>query len=144
MIEEVVQVSRVDGEEVWISVDRRSACSACSARKGCGQGALSELMPGKSVEVSVNNPVGLLPQVGQSVVVGLEEGSLMRASLLVYLLPLLLLVVLAMLARTLGAGEGGQILGGLAGLACGFLVVRWHARRPVNDVCYRPTLLRLV
>jgi len=143
MIEEVVQVSRVDGGEIWISADRHSACSACSAKKSCGQGAMSDWVSGKSVEMSVVNPTGLLPQVGQSVVIGLEEGSLMRASMLVYLLPLLMLVVLAMAARGLGAGEGIQVLCGLAGLAVGFAAVRWYTGRHESRYCYQPVLLRL-
>lgn len=143
MIEEVVQVSRVDGGEIWISADRHSACSACSAKKSCGQGAMSDWASGKSVEMSVVNPAGLLPQVGQTVVIGLEEGSLMRASVLVYLLPLLVLVVLAMVARGLGAGEGVQVLSGLLGLVAGFAAVRWYTGRQEAEHCYQPVLLRL-
>lgn len=144
MIEEVVQVSRVDASGIWISADRQSACSACSAKKSCSQGALSDWMPGKSVEMTVVNPAGLAPEVGQNVVIGLEEGSLMRASVLVYLVPLLMLVVGAMLARALDGGEGVQILAGLAGLAAGFMAVRWYSGRTDAKSCYQPTLLRLV
>jgi sigma-E factor negative regulatory protein RseC len=143
MIEEVVQVSRIEGDEIWISADRQSACGACSAKKGCGQGALSDWMSGQPVEMSVINPAGLLPSVGQSVVIGLEEGSLMRASLLVYLVPLLMLVAFAVVARTLGAGEGAQVLLGIAGLIAGFIAVRWFTGRADGNQCYRPVLLRL-
>lgn len=144
MIEEVVHVSRVEGDEVWVEASRQSACAACSAKKGCGQGAMSDWMSGGSVELSVVNPAGLKPNVGQSVVVGLEEGSLIKASVLIYLLPLVSLVVLALIARGLGAGEGVQVLAAIAGLFVGFFGVRWYSTRPSSDnLCYQPILLRL-
>lgn len=143
MIEEVVHVSRIDGEEIWVEASRQSACAACSARKGCGQGALSDWMTGSSVELSVVNPAGLQPSVGQSVIVGLEEGSLIKASVLIYLLPLISLVALAVFARSAGVGEGGQVLAALAGLLAGFWCVRWYTTRPSEDSCYQPVLLRL-
>jgi len=144
MIEEIVHVSRIEGGEVWIEASRQSACAACSAKKSCGQGALSDWMSGSSVELSVINPAGLTPTIGQSVVIGLEEGGLIKASMLVYLLPLVALVVLALAARTLGAGEGFQILAAVAGLIVGFVGVRWYASTADNGRCYQPVLLRLV
>ncbi|GGB89104.1 hypothetical protein GCM10011352_13910 [Marinobacterium zhoushanense] len=144
MIEELVHVSRIEGGEVWIEASRQSACAACSAKKSCGQGALADWMSGSSVELSVINPNGLKPSVGQSVVVGLEEGSLIKASMLIYLVPLILLVVVALIARAFGAGEGFQILAAVAGLVAGFVGVNWYTSRPVEDgSCYQPVLLRL-
>lgn len=144
MIEEVVQVSRIEGEEIWIEASRQSACAACSAKKGCGQGALSEWTSGKAVELSVLNPNRVLPAVGQSVVIGLEEGSLIKASVMVYFLPLLTLILAAIVARFLGGSEGFQVLTGLAGLAVGFAAARWISTRNSSEGCYQPVLLRLV
>lgn len=144
MIEELVHVSRIEGDEVWVEASRQSACAACSAKKSCGQGALSDWMSGSSVELSVVNPSRLKPNVGQSVVVGLEESSLIKASMLIYLVPLVLLVLMAIVARAFGAGEGFQILAAVAGLVTGFLGVNWYTSRPVGDgSCYQPVLLRL-
>lgn len=147
MIEEVVRVTRIENDDVWVEADRLSACAACTAKKGCGQGALSEWMSDKSIELTVANPAHLVPSVGQAVVVGLEEGSLIRASLLVYLVPLLSLVALAIIARSAGGSEGVQILAGTFGLALGFMAVRWFSRRQASkgsSECYQPILLRLV
>lgn len=143
MIEEVVHVSRIVGEEIWVEASRQSACAACSAKKSCGQGALSDWMKGGSVELSVVNPTGLKPGIGQSVIVGLEEGGLIKASVLVYLLPLLSLIAMTLLARGFGASEGVQVLSAIAGLLIGFLGVRWYTARPSEEVCYQPVLLRL-
>lgn len=143
MIEEVVQVSRIEGKEIWIEAGRQSACAACSSKKSCGQGALSDWMSGKSVELTVLNPQSLIPQVGQSVVVGLEEGSLIKASVMVYFLPLLALILAAVATRTLGGSEDYQILSGLIGLSVGFAVARWVTSRNTSGGCYQPILLRL-
>lgn len=144
MIEEVVQVSRIQGEEIWIEASRQSACAACSAKKGCGQGALSDWMSGSAVELSVLNPDRILPEVGQSVVIGLEEGSLIKASVMVYFLPLLILILAAVAVRILGGDENVQILSGLGGLVVGFAIARWVSTRSPSEGCYQPVLLRLV
>ncbi|WP_432696491.1 SoxR reducing system RseC family protein [Marinobacterium sp. YM272] len=143
MIEEVVQVSRIEGEEIWIEASRQSACAACSSKNSCGQGALSDWMSGKSVELSVLNPNSIFPKVGQSVVVGLEEGSLIKASVMVYFLPLLTLILAAVAVRTLGGSENFQILAGVAGLLLGFAAARWVTSRNTAGGCYQPVLLRL-
>ncbi|MBS98387.1 MAG: hypothetical protein CMI01_06885 [Oceanospirillaceae bacterium] len=143
MIEEVVQVSRVEGGDIWVEASRQSACGSCSSKKSCGQGALSDWMSGSSVELTVLNPTGLLPKVGERVVVGLEEGSLIRASLLVYLLPLVTLVLFAVIARGLGSSENIQILAGLIGLAAGFVGAKTLGSRASDTGCYQPILLRL-
>ncbi|SEG72770.1 SoxR reducing system RseC family protein [Marinobacterium lutimaris] len=144
MIEEVVQVSRIEGEEIWIEASRQSACAACSAKKSCGQGALSDWMSGKAVELTVLNPNRVLPQVGQSVVIGLEEGSLIKASVMVYFLPLLALILASVATRIIGGSENVQILAGLVGLVVGFVFARWISTRKSSEGCYQPVLLRLV
>ncbi|KEA65578.1 Sigma factor RpoE regulatory protein RseC [Marinobacterium lacunae] len=143
MIEEVVHVSRVEDDKIWIEASRQSACSACNAKKSCGQGALSDWMSGSSVELSVVNPAGLRPSIGQAVVVGLEEGSLIKASVLIYMVPLLALVCFALFARVFGASEGQQIVAAVAGLAVSFPAVRWYTSRASDGDCYQPVLLRL-
>ncbi len=144
MIEEVVRVSRIEQGEIWIEANRQSACASCSSKQSCGQGTLSEWGSGNSVQLPVTNPTGLHPDVGQQVVVGLEEASLVKASLMIYLVPLLALVVLALVARALDASEGWQVLAGGVGLALGFLLVRVFSKSDsVRNGCYQPVLLRL-
>ena len=68
-------------------------------------------------------------RAGDAVVIGLEEGALLRASLVLYLLP-----ILGLLGGTFGgvalggaASDGPAVAGGLLGFAAGLWLSRWRA-----------------
>jgi len=141
MIEESGTVVAVHGDSVWVQTIRQSACQSCSARAGCGQRVLARMSGGRASQVLVAN--GLGARVGDQVVIGIAEQALMKASLLVYFMPLVFLVLAAVAAdQWLGAGEGGSILAGLAGLAAGFGLVALFQRRHSKDATLQPRLLR--
>jgi sigma-E factor negative regulatory protein RseC len=148
MIEESGQVVRTAGDSAWVQTARRSSCGSCSARKGCGTGALAGLFGARLHEVEVLNPIGARP--GEQVIVGISESLLVRGSALVYLLPLLFLVAGALLAEGLApqlglaGSDAPAIFGGLAGLAAGFLWLRRRQRRWHGDPAHMAVILRRV
>lgn len=140
MIEEQGRVVAVSGDEAWVQTIRESACHSCSARKGCGQRVLSQ-MNGQAFQVRVANVIGA--RVGDEVVVGIPESSLLKASLMLYLAPLLMMVLGAItMERWVSAQEGWVIFGGVAGLAAGFVWARWFSQRYRSDQNFAPQLLR--
>ncbi|MDX5300342.1 MAG: SoxR reducing system RseC family protein [Gammaproteobacteria bacterium] len=126
MIEESGRVVALEGEGVWVQVIRQSACQSCSARKGCGQAALAGMSGGRAHQVWIENPLGA--QVGDQVRIGVSEAAMLRASLLVYLVPLLALMLAAVVASGAGLGEGWVVLSGGTGLVFGFGMVRYLQR----------------
>lgn len=142
MIEESAQITRLDEAGVWIEVNRKSACAACSAQAGCGQKKLIDWLPTKRVEVFVENPSNLILAPGQTVTVGLEDGALVRASLLVYLTPLLGLILFTLVLNFLNFSETFQILGAILGLTVGFVATRIVSVRRVALGDFSPRLLR--
>lgn len=142
MIEEVARVTWSGAGVVRVEAARNSACGQCSSRASCSQGALSQWSRGRTVEIEVQNPDNLPLQPGQQVLIGLEEGGLMRASLLLYLLPLLMLVAGALGTSMLGGGEGVQILAAGLMLLAGFAIVRRLTRNPAELSRYQPVLLK--
>ena len=146
MIEETGHVVAVEGEHAWVETERRSSCSSCSA-KGCGTGALSKVIGTKVQRMKVLNPVD--SQVGDTVILGIEEGVLIRGSLMVYIMPLLLMLAGGLLGQALAPQwgtepEGPSLLFGLLGLVAGFLWLRRYHRRIVNDPRYSAVILRKV
>jgi len=140
VIEEQGRVVAVSSDEAWVQTIRQSACHSCAARKGCGQRLLSQ-RHGQAFQIRVANSIGA--QVGDDVVVGIPETSLLKASLMLYLAPLLMMVFGAVMMERWGsAQEGWVILGGLAGLVAGFLWARWFSQRYRNDQDFAPQLLR--
>lgn len=142
MIEESAQITRLAEAGVWIEVNRKSACAACSAQAGCGQKKLVDWLPSKQVEVFVENPLNLILAPGQVVTVGLEEGALLRASLLVYFTPLLGLIAAALILNLLDFSETFQIIGSILGLTIGFVLTRIVSVRRMALGDFKPRLLR--
>ena len=142
MIEESAQVIRTEGDLAWVSVNRRSACASCSASKGCGQKRILDWLPSKQIEVQVANPQRLPLKPGQSVTLGLAEGALVRASLLLYMMPLLGLILFTLLTNFLDLSELFQILAAMLGLIMGFVATRVISLRELALGAYEPVLIR--
>lgn len=143
MIEESAEVVRSQGDLLWVSVSRRSACASCSAAKGCGQKRILDWLPSQQIEVQVANPDCLVLRPGQRVILGLEEGALVRASVLLYLLPLLGLILFTLVTNFLQLSELFQILAAMLGLTLGFVATRLIALRELALGAYEPILIRI-
>lgn len=143
MIEEQGRVVAVESGAVWVETLRKSTCSSCSVKAGCGQGLLDQLGAGGRRGL-VRALSDLHLNVGDGVIIGVREDLLVRGSLLVYLLPLLGLFVAAVLAEQAGLSEPWVILSALFGfvLACG--AVRWRSHFTAGDPALQPVVLRAV
>ena len=142
MIEERATVLRSEADQVWVEVSRQSACAVCASSSTCGQKRLSDWFPSKRVEVLIDNPSRLIVSPGQEVWVGLEEGALVGASVTVYLVPLLGMILLPILAKFLNFSEFFQIVGAILGFIVGVFIGRYMGLRGVASGQYQPRLLR--
>lgn len=127
MIEETAFVVAVQGDYALLQTQRRSACQSCSVKQGCGTSVLSRVVGQRSTQLSVINT--LSAQVGEEVIIGLEENALVQGSLLVYSLPLVMLLVFALLgeywARSQGlSSEWLVIVSAALGFLLSLLVIR--------------------
>ena len=141
MIHETGTVIAVSGNDAWVQTIRESACQSCSARHGCGQKALATMSGGQSRQIRVPNTLDARP--GDQVTVAIEESALLRASLLVYAVPLVVMVVATGLAGALLPGNDGlAMLAALAGLGGGLWLARWYSRRDVAR--WQPVMGRMI
>lgn len=131
----------------WVETLRTSACGSCSVNKGCGTGVISKYFASRLNRVKAVNPIDA--QVGDSVIIGLEEQALVRGSFAVYIVPLLFMFLLAVIgewvARAMGfqSGDGVAALFGIAGLVVGFLWVRKFSKDVSVDERYQPVIIRV-
>ncbi|MGB1271458.1 MAG: SoxR reducing system RseC family protein [Endozoicomonas sp.] len=133
MIEEQGQVVAVEGDSVWVETVRKSTCSGCSAHHGCGQGLSSKYQSNASLSyIRAFSPFTL--QEGDRVIVGIPEGVLMKASMLVYLIPMLSMMVSLWLSELVGFSDAATMLFVVIGLALGFVPVKWLGQR-AGDMC---------
>lgn len=133
MIEERVQVMAVAEDSVLLAARRKSACGDCAARAGCGHGLLDDI--GRTRAVALTLPRGQLPaevSAGQSVLLGVPAGTVLAASIRVYLIPLLGLLGGALLAQGVMPGhDAAALLAALSGLALAVLAAG-HRQRGID------------
>ena len=108
---------------VWVETERKTTCSSCSARQGCGQHLSSKYRP--SAVTSMISALSSEPLFeGDRVLIGIPEHSLMRASAIIYMLPLMLLMAALWLSGVVGLGDGMTSLLCLLALVLGFISAR--------------------
>ncbi len=140
MIEEQGQVVALDGEYVWIQTMRQGACNTCQARAGCGQKILGKLSEGRASQVRVRNTLDLT--VGDFVRIGIAERALLNASLMVYLLPIICMLVGAIFAQVFfKEADSVSALAGVAGLSIGLFIVKKLSFHFACNPAYHPQLL---
>lgn len=140
MITESGKVVAVDGDRVWVQTIRNSACQSCSARHGCGQRALASATGGRANQIRVSNRLDA--RVGDDVMLAIDEAALLRASLLVYALPLLLMVAGAVIGHQLSqGGDLAAMAGSVAGLGAGFFIARRVQSQSADH--YQPRMVQV-
>lgn len=147
MIEEQGKVVALQNDWVWVETERKTACGTCSASKGCGTSVLANVFGKKTNTIAVMRTLPV--KVGDEVIIGIEEDSLVRGSLLIYALPLVLLIAFGLLGEVVG----GQVLAeksdvvtaifSVLGLAIGFLWLRHISSRLRTDPRFQPKLLQI-
>ncbi|MEY6432238.1 SoxR reducing system RseC family protein [Thioalkalicoccus limnaeus] len=147
MIEQTGRVVRRDGDVAEIETERRTSCGHCSVNTGCGIALLDRFLGRRRQCLMVLNPIGA--ELGQRVVIGIPEASLLSASVAAYLAPILALIGGALVAQWLagwigaGGGETIGVLGGLLGLVAGLAWLAHFSRQHAGDPRYRAVILRL-
>ena len=115
MITESAIVTHRNGSRVELKLQRASACGGCELNQGCGTGALGRLLGHRSKPVVIETDRELEP--GDQLVLGLSETALVKASLTIYGLPLLGMVIAGLLAAwgglaVQGLGTGADTVAG--------------------------------
>lgn len=111
----------------WAETEHRIGCNLCTASDGCGTREIAKYLIKRSIIVKVFNPIEA--KIGDMVVVGISEKTLLFGAFVLYTMPLLVMFLGAglgeILAQYLGGGESLVILLGLGGLSGGLLGTRY-------------------
>ena len=118
MITESAIVTRCDGKQVELELQRSSVCGQCELSQGCGTGALGRLLGRRSKPLLIETDQDVKP--GDVLLLGLSEAALVKASLTIYGLPLLGMVFAGSMAVLAAASEGLVALAAAAGFFAGF------------------------
>ncbi len=126
MITESAVVLRRDGKLVELELQRNSTCGQCELSKGCGTGALGRLLGHRSKPILIETDHDLKP--GDRLQLGLSESALVKASLIIYGLPLLGMVCAGLLAAQVTSSEALVAGFAFAGFYAGFKMANYVAR----------------
>ena len=147
MIEQTATVVELEGDAAWVETQRHSACEACAVNKGCGAGLFAKAFRFSSPRLKVQHAQDV--EVGDRVVIGVDEQALVRGSFAAYIMPILFMLGFAVLGQTLIVGMVTQVapdlvalLSGIVGLAAGLLWLKRHSQSICEDRRYQPLILQ--
>lgn len=139
MVEESARVLRVDGDVVWVQAIAKSACGSCQAQKGCGHSLLAKAGQ-KQIDLPVDRN-GLDVAENDQVIIGVPEHAILRSSLLMYGVPLMAMIVVAMVLSLAGVEEKIGVLCAFLALLGGFFWVNRQSKS-LNFSQWHPRLMR--
>jgi sigma-E factor negative regulatory protein RseC len=142
MIIETGKVVSVEPEGLWVETISRSVCGTCKAEKGCGQSLMAKWSGHTSyiwVLLEGRNPDNYQP--GDSIQIGIPEDIIAKGSMIVYLVPLMVMLLVTVLAHRQFANEVVTVISAIAGLLLGGAIIRWHAWKTRFDPRLQPVLV---
>lgn len=131
-------VLEVNGDQALIQTQRRSACQSCQLENSCGQGLVSKMSSERSMELWLDNKLGV--QAGQTVTISIPDEGLLQASVLMFVIPLVLMVLVAGISMQLVGGDPAAIVGGVIGLLSGFYIARQKSASMHHDARFKPVI----
>ncbi|NNN45834.1 MULTISPECIES: SoxR reducing system RseC family protein [Vibrio] len=135
------------GYWVDLSCEQQTSCSHCQSSKSCGTGMVSKALGNKALawRLDSEKPVS----TGQVVEIGFPEKSLLQSAALVYLVPLFMMIVGALIAEIwlapwLSMGEGVVIGCALLAMIFGVMLARYYSTRLSKNSVQQVILLRVL
>lgn len=141
MIEGIARVVSVEGNAVWLEPEQSGSCGSCASSATCGTkgiGTAHAKLEARRFRIE-NTPHLVL---GERVVVGISESSLLKAALAAYAIPLITMLATGVIAQWLYGRDAITILATLAGLAAGFWLMRFTANHMEQRGSLVPHYLR--
>lgn len=127
MIRQTATVIRRQGRHTEVEIQRQSVCGSCELEPGCGTGAIGRLLGQRKRPLIIESDADL--RVGDQVILAMPEAVVARASLLIYGLPLLGMLVFGLIAQILfNPSEWLVAAAAGAGFLAGFKLARRLAR----------------
>jgi sigma-E factor negative regulatory protein RseC len=150
MIEEIGVITAIDKKDneqyIWIETQIKTTCGGCQANDNCGTGIVAKAFTPKKEQLHLACDETV--NVGQQVKLGIPEEDLLMASALVYLLPIVVVLLTAVIAQfvfpMLGLHSEGWVVASaiLAAIAC-FKRISFYLKHD-KKADYQPHLIGLL
>jgi sigma-E factor negative regulatory protein RseC len=135
-------VLRTDSETAWVKTVRSSACEGCTAKGSC-----HSMGGGNEVEVKVLNTAGA--KVGDRIILSFETAPLLKATFLIYVFPIILLIVGAALGQMLASflefnPSALSVLLGFAFFFIALFIMKTRANKMAKKNAYQPKIIKIL
>lgn len=129
-----------------VKVQRTSSCESCSLKSGCGQSSLTKLSSNHCLELDVENTLDA--KSGDQVLIAIPESGLMTASLRIYFVPLIFMILGAVIGDYIDTQSGSlseiwTMLWALSGLIFGFYLARKFSQKRAFHEDFLPRMTKL-
>ncbi|MFN3397789.1 MAG: SoxR reducing system RseC family protein [Sulfurimicrobium sp.] len=126
MVEGFARVVAVEGGVAWLEPEQTSSCGSCASSSACGaKGIGTAASRLEARRFRLDNHAGLV--VGERVVVGIRENTLVKASLTAYAIPLATMLGAGAAAQWAAGSDGITMAAMVAGLLLGLGIARLSA-----------------
>jgi sigma-E factor negative regulatory protein RseC len=135
-------VLRTDSESAWVKTTRSSACQGCTARKSC-----HSLGNSQDMEVKAINIAGA--REGDRIVLSFETKSLLKATFLIYVFPIIFLILGAAIGQILASHlavdpSALSVLLGFAFFFTALLIIKVRAKEMASKNAYQPKVTKIL
>jgi sigma-E factor negative regulatory protein RseC len=144
MIEEHAKVIEVLDAQLVIEASRNSACGKCAANSDCTQSSIAQWAASRMVNIVVDKPHDLVVSVGDTIIVGIDENSFVKASAAIYLLPLLIMFFAGWGSSAMGFAEWVVISVSFTGLLLSFYIIKLLSKIMEKNATYQLNVLSIL
>jgi len=141
MIEEEGIVAEIEGNIAKVAILKKSACEQCAAAGVCH--------PGDQEYLEASNPLGAVK--GQKVKVVVAPQVYLKASIILYGIPMAALIAGAIIAKNIAAqyvgDKGSDLWAFIAGIVClvlSFLFIRSYNKKVEKTQKYKPVIIEIL
>jgi len=135
-------VIKTDSRAAWVKTVKSGNCAGCSARGSCHAPGGDDEM-----EVKVINEAGA--KVGDRIVLSFKTSSLLKATFLLYVFPILLLIIGAAVGQEIAPKfdfnpSGLSAIMGFAFFFAALLIIKATANKLARKNEYRPKIIKIL
>lgn len=142
MLRAYAQVITCDDDSAVLIAERKTACGSCAAAKGCGVSSLTKIINTKTLRFQTQDIAA--PRQGDWYEIGMPHHAILKMAAVIYMVPLLFMILIAIFASLMGAGDLVVAITSFGGLAIGYWCVRWLVGTTDLNRLAKPVILHRV
>jgi len=135
-------VIALEGDSALLQTQNKLTCASCHVSDSCGNGIIERYFSGKMFETRVKNT--LEAKIGDRLVIEMMKSNLTKASVIVYLLPIVLMLISALFGNLLNLSENVLILTSLIGLTLGLVLAGLFNQSVKGNSHYQPQMKSII